>query len=160
MRMFLTTILTACAMLLMVSVAQAGHHGHKGEAQPCHHKDNAAKSCPAGNHKAGPYFLSPADGATVSGKVQVKMGLHGMTVHKAGGLIDGTGHHHLIVDGAYIPETQGVPKDAQHIHFGKGQTEAEIELAPGEHTLTLQFADGHHKSYGKVFSRTIKITVK
>jgi hypothetical protein len=53
-----------------------------------------------------------------------------------------------------------VGADATHIHFGKGQEETELELEPGEYTLTLQFADGFHRSYGEKMSTTIKITVE
>ena len=41
-----------------------------------------------------------------------------------------------------------MPADEKNIYFGKGQTNFEITLEPGEHTLTLQFADGFHQSYG------------
>ena len=53
-----------------------------------------------------------------------------------------------------------MPTDDTHIHFGKGQTETELKLAPGKHTLTMQFADGAHRSYGPDLSSTISVTVK
>ena len=121
----------------------------------CEHEGACSQSC-----SLGPYFISPKDGDTVSSNFAVKMGIKGMKVHQAGDIIEGTGHHHLIIDGAYIPENEVVPSDEKHIHFGKGQTETTIQLKPGKHTLTLQFADGHHQSYGKVMSKTIHITVK
>ena len=105
-------------------------------------------------------FAAPRDGATVASPVKVAMKVKGMYARPAGELIEGTGHYHLIIDGSFIPEGETVPKDATHLHFGKGQSEAEIELSPGEHTLTLQFADGEHHSYGKAMSRTIRITVE
>ncbi|HKJ82812.1 MAG TPA: DUF4399 domain-containing protein [Mariprofundaceae bacterium] len=108
----------------------------------------------------GVYFASPANGSSVGHKVKVVMGVVGMKVHHAGKVIKNTGHFHLIVDGAYVPKGQVVPKDATHMHFGKGQTETTITLPSGPHTLTLQFADGHHVSYGKVMSRTIHVTVR
>jgi len=46
------------------------------------------------------------------------------------------------------------------VHFGKGQTEAEVKLPPGNYKLTMQFADGFHLSYGKDMSATINIAVK
>jgi hypothetical protein len=58
-----------------------------------------------------------------------------------------------------MPEGQAIPADDMHLHFGKGQTETEVTLKPGEHKLTLQFADGAHRSYGPKMSKTIKITV-
>ncbi len=106
------------------------------------------------------FFVEPKDGATVQSPVQVKFGVEGMTVKPAGDMAAGTGHHHLIVDGKPVPKGEVVPTDDTHIHFGKGQTETELKLAPGAHTLTLQFADGSHRSYGPDMSNTIKITVK
>ena len=38
-----------------------------------------------------------------------------------------------------------IPFDETHLHFGKGQTEAALTLAPGKHKLTLQFANALHK---------------
>ncbi|MDQ6974353.1 MAG: DUF4399 domain-containing protein, partial [Mariprofundaceae bacterium] len=90
----------------------------------------------------------------------VVMAVEGMRVHKAGDLIKETGHHHVVVDGGFIPKGDVVAKDETHKHFGKGQTETRLHLTPGEHSLTLQFADGHHQSYGKAMSQTIHIFVK
>lgn len=108
----------------------------------------------------GVYFKDISDGDTVSSPLTVKMGVCGKQVQPAGDIVEGTGHHHLIVDGNCIPLGETVPKDASHHHFGKGQTETTLNLTPGEHTLTLQFADGHHGSYGEAMCRTIKVTVK
>ena len=104
-------------------------------------------------------FTEPADGATVTSPVKVVMGVEGAEVKPAGALVAGTGHHHVIVDGQPVEQGEVVPKDDTHIHFGDGSTETELELAPGEHTLTLQFADGMHRSYGRALSKTITITV-
>lgn len=139
------TLIALSSVLLFSSVAQAA----------CKHEGACSQSC-----TLGPQFISPKDGDTVASPLPIKMGIKGMKVHKAGDIIEGTGHHHLIIDGAYVAENEVVPADDQHIHFGKGQTETTIKLKPGKHTLTLQFADGHHQSYGKVMSRTIHITVK
>jgi hypothetical protein len=47
------------------------------------------------------------------------------------------------------------------MHFGKGQTETELKLAPGKHTLQLVFADQDHKPHNPpVTSEKITITVK
>lgn len=105
-------------------------------------------------------FDAPADGAEVSSPVKVKMGVEGMEVKPAGEMAPNTGHFHLIIDGDPIPKGQVVPKDETHIHYGKGQTEAEVPLSPGKHTLTLQFADGAHMSYGMDMSATITVNVK
>jgi len=95
-------------------------------------------------------LLEPADGAIVKG----------MAVAPAGALTAGTGHHHLLINKAPIEAGATVPADAQHLHFGKGQTETEVTLAPGVYKLTAQFADGYHGSYGPAMSQTITVTVK
>lgn len=105
-------------------------------------------------------FVEPKDGATVSQNFTAKFAIEGMKIANSGTMTPGTGHHHLIVDGAAIPKGQTVPTDATHLHFGKGQAETKLSLKPGPHTLTLQFADGAHQSYGEMMSQTIHITVK
>jgi hypothetical protein len=106
------------------------------------------------------YFVSPKDGATVTSPVALKFGVDGYQVKPSGNIDALTGHHHLIIDGTATPEGEIVPADATHVHYGKGQTEASLKLSPGPHKLTLQFADGGHKSYGPGMSSTIHITVK
>jgi hypothetical protein len=106
------------------------------------------------------HFIEPKDGATVTSPVHVKFGVEGMKVAPAGTMTEGTGHHHLIIDGEAVPKGTVVPADDTHIHYGKGQTEADVKLPPGDHTLTMQFADGAHRSYGPEMSSTIKVHVK
>ncbi len=105
-------------------------------------------------------ILSPANNATVATKFTVKFGVTGMKVEKSTVNTPGTGHHHLIIDGQPTPAGQVVEKDLTHLHFGGGQTEAEVTLTPGKHTLTLQFADAAHISYGPTMSQTITVNVK
>ena len=105
------------------------------------------------------FFESPADGATVTSPVKVKFGLEGMKIAPLGDMAEKNGHHHLIINGGAVPAGEPVPADEKHLHFGKGQTETEISLAPGKHTLTLQFGNGAHQSYGPVMSKTITVTV-
>lgn len=108
----------------------------------------------------GVYFKGISDGDLVSSPLTVKMGVCGKDVKPAGEVAEGTGHHHLIVDGGCVRQGETVPKDANHLHFGKGQTEATLNLTKGAHTLTLQFADGHHASYGESMCKTIGVTVQ
>ncbi|MCG8322214.1 MAG: DUF4399 domain-containing protein [Cytophagales bacterium] len=105
------------------------------------------------------FFILPKNGDTVSSPVKITMGVRGMEVEPAGQINEGKGHHHLIINGSYIEKGKVVPADSTHIHYGKGQTEVELELAPGNHTITMQFADGVHVSYGESMSRTIEIVV-
>jgi len=55
----------------------------------------------------------------------------------------------------------GMPVDANHMHFGGGQTEKMVELSPGTHTLQLVLGDlGHVPHSPPVMSDVITITVK
>ena len=108
----------------------------------------------------GVFFVNLEDGQTVSSPVKVEMGVNGMEIKPAGEIIKGTGHHHIIIDGNWIKTGDVVPANKTHIHFGKGQTETSLELEPGQHTLTLQFANGAHQSFGEAWSKTITITVE
>ena len=105
------------------------------------------------------FFVEPANGATVNSPFTVKMGVEGMAVKPAGAIEDGTGHHHIIINADPIASGVIVPADEQHKHFGKGQTETQITLPPGEHSIQLQFANGVHLSYGKKMNTEITVYV-
>ena len=109
--------------------------------------------------KEGVFFVEPKDGAEVKSPVKVVMGLKGMKLKPSGGVVKGTGHHHILVNQGHMRRPKVIPTDATHIHFGKGQKKASIKLAPGDYKLTMQFADGLHRSYGKKWAATISITV-
>lgn len=107
------------------------------------------------------YLISPQDGETVSSPFVVRFGLKGMGVAPAGIDMPGTGHHHLIIDAPLPPAGQPVPFDDQHKHFGKGQTETELSLPPGEHTLQLILGDHTHVPHDPpVASKQIRIRVR
>jgi hypothetical protein len=104
-------------------------------------------------------FAEPKDGATIKGPVKVVMVVEGMKIQPAGEVVEGTGHHHILINKDFIPAGQVIPTDDADRHFGKGQTETVLELPPGDYKLTLQFADGLHRSYGKESSANITIKV-
>lgn len=90
------------------------------------------------------FFISPADGDTVSNPITIEFGIEGMSVVAAGVNEDHSGHHHLLVDTG-VPDTGlPIPADANHIHFGDASTATELTLAPGEHTLRLLLGDHLH----------------
>lgn len=105
-------------------------------------------------------FVEPADGATVAQTFRVKFAVDGMQVAPAGDMSEGTGHHHLLINAADVAEGAVIPMNDSYRHFGKGQTETEITLPPGRHRLTMQFADGAHRSYGEKLRKSIEINVK
>ena len=94
---------------------------------------------------ASVYFVTPLDGQKVSSPVTVRFGSKGIGVAPAGVDKENTGHHHLLIDVKDLPPTnQPIPSSDQFRHFGGGQTQADIELEPGKHTLQLLMGDHNH----------------
>ena len=105
-------------------------------------------------------LLEPANGASVTSPFKVRFGIQGMAVAPAGDVVAGSGHHHLLINQEAVPSGTVVPFTSQHLHFGKGQTEADVTLPAGTCKLTAQFANGAHQSCGPAMSQTITMTVK
>jgi hypothetical protein len=107
------------------------------------------------------YHIEPADGATVTSPVRVVFGLYGAGVIPAGNPREGAGHHHLLVDTGLPALGMPIPSDQNYRHFGGGQTETAIELAPGTHTLQLLLGDHLHIPHEPpIMSEQITITVR
>lgn len=107
------------------------------------------------------YIIQPADGETVSSPVTVVFGLSGMGVAPAGTEKEATGHHHLLIDTDLPPMDEPIPADDNHVHFGGGQTQVEIELEPGEHSLQLLLGDLNHIPHDPpITSDAITVTVE
>src|SRR3954447_26112353 len=117
-----------------------------------------------GPSRSGPgaevYFIDLKDGATVPAKLKLSFGLRNMGIAPAGSDRENSGHHHLLVDTELPPLDQPIPNDFNHLHFGGGQTEAEITLKPGSHTLQLLMGDKDHIPHTPpVFSKRLKVRV-
>jgi hypothetical protein len=125
----------------------------------------AYSQAPAGGPTPAPpgaavYFIELQDGDTLPAKPTIRFGLRGMGVAPAGTDRQNTGHHHLIIDSDLPPLDQPIPSDFNHLHFGAGQTEAEVDLAPGDHTLQLLLGDsGHIPHSPPVMSGRIRVRV-
>ncbi len=106
------------------------------------------------------YFVSPTAGACLPQKFIVKFGLSGMGVAPAGFEKKNTGHHHVIIDSDLPDFGRPIPNDENHLHFGTGQTEAEVTLQPGPHKLQLLFADARHVPHDPaLYSKPISVFV-
>lgn len=140
------TIASIAALLLCTTSAIAQDNGLPRSAAP---------------DRARAYIISPADGETVSSPLTVKFGLQGIGVAPAGVDMANTGHHHLLIDVDELPPNNlPLPATEQVVHFGGGQTEATVELAPGTHTLQLVLGDHLHIPHDPpVRSQRISITV-
>jgi Domain of unknown function (DUF4399) len=114
-------------------------------------------------------FEGLKNGDKVKSPVAVKFVLEGMEVAPAGEDKANSGHHHVFVDRPPLGEgpdgkeelNANIPQDDKHLHFGKGQTETSLELAPGPHTLQLVLGDKDHIPHNPpVVSEVITITVE
>ncbi|ACL60179.1 DUF4399 domain-containing protein [Methylobacterium nodulans] len=113
---------------------------------------------PAG---ASVYFVDVKDGAVIPPNTTIHFGLRGMGIAPAGIQRDNAGHHHLLVDTELPNLSEPIPNDFNHLHFGAGQTEAELNLPPGEHTLQLLLADHKHIPHTPpILSERIRIVVR
>lgn len=107
------------------------------------------------------YFVSPADGDTVTNPITVEFGIEGMTIARAGVEQAGSGHHHLIIDAGLPDTSMPIPANENYVHFGDGSTSTELTLEPGEHTLQLLLGDHLHVPHDPpVASEVITITVE
>jgi hypothetical protein len=140
----LIRLLTIFSLLLATACSQdaaevsAGSAAAPETAPPAAAMTHERRPSPPG---AMAYIISPADGDTVTSPVRVLFGLKGAGVVPAGIEREGSGHHHLLIDTTVSNFDAAIPSDTNHRHFGGGQTEVEIELEPGTHTLQLLLGD-------------------
>jgi hypothetical protein len=144
-----STTITWGILSLFISLAASG-------TAYCQAKGGPTQS-PSG---AAVYFIDITNGATIREKSTIHFGLHGMGVAPAGSDKANSGHHHLLIDTDLPPLDQPIPSDINHLHFGAGQTEAEVTLPPGEHTLQLLLGDKDHVPHNPpVMSERIRVHV-
>lgn len=104
--------------------------------------DGLVSSSPEG---ASVYFITPVEGQQLETPFTLKFGLKGMGVAPAGTDKPDTGHHHLLIDLNELPDlVMPLPANDHLKHFGKGQTETELTLPPGAHTLQLLLGNHLH----------------
>lgn len=159
----LSTAIVAGAIAAFAALAPAPAVHAQAEHHPEAAKPAGAVQLPRTPRPADAtlYIISPENGATVSNPVTVRFGLRGMGVAPAGVSAPNTGHHHLIVDAPLPRLDLPLPKDEQHLHFGGGQTEVTLDLAPGRHELQLVLGDQNHIPHDPpLVSERIAITVK
>jgi len=106
------------------------------------------------------YFINLEDGDELQSPFLVQFGLRGKGIAPAGVDIDNTGHHHLLINVDSIDYYLPIPSSSQHIHFGLGQTETELNLPPGKHQLQLILGDKYHVPHQPpLVSNKIQVTV-
>lgn len=114
--------------------------------------------------KARVFFVEPANGATVKSPVHLKFGAEN---YKIAAVPDGTvetarpgvGHYHVGVDQACLKAGATIVKGTPAwVHFGKGDSEIDMQLTPGRHRLSLQIGDDLHNTV-RGLCQTITINV-
>ncbi len=136
------------------TVTMTGHDMHPPAS-------GAVPALPAVPEGARVEFGNLKDNETINSPFKMKMGVEGIRIDTAGPVVSGSGHHHLLINAGDSVAAGGIiPMDAAHVHFGKGQTEYELVLPPGQYKLTLQFADGLHRSYGSKMATSVTVNVK
>jgi hypothetical protein len=106
------------------------------------------------------YFRAPADGATVPTTFPVAFGLRNYGVAPATVNLANTGHFHILINVDAPAPGQLIPADSLHRHYGAGQIETTLTLAPGTYTLRVVLGDFEHKVISPALvSRPIRITV-
>jgi hypothetical protein len=113
---------------------------------------------PAAND-ARVFFIGLEDGAKIPTQSVVKFGVSAIELAPAGVKKPNAGHHHLIIDAPTPDLDREIPSDPNHLHFGRGETEALLTLAPGPHTLQLLLGDHDHVPHDPpVMSEAIHVT--
>ena len=115
----------------------------------------------ASNEGASVFFITPADGATVTNPISIEFGIAGMDVVKAGNNQPNSGHHHLLIDTGLPDLGLPIPANEHHVHFGDGSVSTQISLPPGEHKLQMLLGDHLHIPHNPpLTSAQITITVE
>src|SRR5262245_7320261 len=139
----------AASMLLVFAATCSGSADDKRTVSPTPSPPGAAA-----------HFLELKDGDTVPTKVTVRFGLREMGVAPAGLDRPNSGHHHLLIDTDLPPLNEPIPNDFNHLHFGAGQTEAQVTLKPGPHTIQILFGDKDHIPHNPpLLSPAIRVVV-
>jgi hypothetical protein len=126
------------ASIILAFVLMASVHAVAADAEPGSHRSPSSEGASVG-------FANISDGDVLPPTFIVRFSISGMGIAPAGVQIDNTGHHHLLIDVVEYPDFNlPLPANDQVRHFGKGQTEAEVKLAEGEHTLQVLLADHAH----------------
>lgn len=104
-------------------------------------------------------FGNLEDGATVESPVAATFeASDNLTVEQSGEINQSAGHWHVMVNTEAVETGETIPSDDQHLHFGDGSSEVDLDLPAGDHDLVLQLANGQHQAMPE--TDEISITVE
>jgi hypothetical protein len=111
-------------------------------------------------------FKGLKNGAKISGKdfmgavaVSLQLSAEGMTIEPAGAVHENAGHFAVGIDAQPLPLGTAIKKASGYQVYEKGETEVQVGVRPGAHTLTLQLVDSRNRSYGPDWAQTVEIKV-
>ena len=151
--------------LLALPIAMVVAAACSSEPQPAETAAPAAAPAPAPMATTPrAFFADPADGATVTSPVKMKFASEGVMIMPVPeGVVTsvrpGMGHYHLAIDTECPADGTEIKKGEKWIHYGKGDLEADTQLSPGSHKLTLAVADDKHMQMPGL-CKTITVTAK
>lgn len=107
-------------------------------------------------------ITSPANGATVSNPVTIKLVATGVRIAPASDQSKGSTHHHLFVDHDLTWLNDTIPQGSPGIiHLAGGQTEFVLDsLKPGPHRVIALLARWDHVPVYPLVADTVVFTVK
>ncbi len=105
------------------------------------------------------YFVTPADGATVSTPVPLEFGAENVIIEAPSGEArPGTGHLTLIIDEPCVGPGEPIPDDDAHIQIADGALAGSLSIFTGAHRLCLQLTDGSGIAQPATDVITIQVT--
>lgn len=89
-------------------------------------------------------ILQPRPGELVTSPVTIVVETSGISLARAGRVVDGEGHLHFMIDEPCVEPGTLMPKDATHVHVGSGSNVVALDLEPGPRQICAQIGDGFH----------------
>jgi Domain of unknown function (DUF4399) len=157
-----TAPLAAFALAVFVSACGGGSEAPAAGSAPA--AAPAAQAAAPAGAQPRVFFVQPTDGATVKSPVHIQVGMENYqqmavpqgTVEMAR---EGVAHQHIGVDTQCLPVGETIPKADPWVHLGSGASEMDMQLPPGDHTLTVQAGDDLHKTLPNMCSTiTVHVT--
>lgn len=104
-------------------------------------------------------ITAPLDGDTTSSPVTLEVTASGVEIAAAGDAVEGAGHFHAFVDQEPVAEGEAIPQETDGIfHFATGSLD--LELEPGEHTVTVILGNNAHLRLAGVAPAVVTFTVE
>lgn len=104
-------------------------------------------------------ITAPQAGDTVSSPVTLEVSASGVEISPAADAVVGAGHFHAFVDQEPVAEGETIPQDTDGVfHFATESVD--LELEPGEHTVTVVLGDNTHTRLAGAAPAVVTFTVE